>query len=109
MNGETRELKHFSPGDSAFDLSLEGLQGFKSCKVPPERIFDFHGAPTSRLEIYCYTLAGDVVMAQAIASSKMGRDVTRFQLLARPVSINVGKAETTINSGGYREFMMYCK
>ena len=108
-NGETREEKHFSPGSASFDIPLEGLKGFKTCKVLPERMFDFHGSPTSRLEIYCYTTSGDAVMSQAIASSKIGADVTRFQLLARPVSIHTGAEETNINSSGYREFMMYCK
>ena len=109
LNGETREEKHFSPGSASFDIPLEELKGFKTCKVLPERMFDFHGSPTSRLEIYCYTTSGDAVMSQAIASSKTGADVTRFQLLARPVSIHTGAEETNINSSGYREFMMYCK
>jgi hypothetical protein len=109
MNGKTHELKIFKPDSSGFDISLDGLKGFETCKVMPVRNFEHEGQPTSRLEIYCYTHSGEVMMAQSIASPKFGLDFTRFQLLARPVSISTKGGEVKIGCDDYREFMMYCK
>ena len=109
LNGETRQTKYYSPGEVAFDIPLDALRGFKSCRVLPERMFEFQGSMTTRVEILCYTTSGEVVVSQGVVSAKTGPEVTRFQLLSGPVSIALGKAEPTISSSGYREFMLYCK
>lgn len=109
LNGETRETKYYTPGEAPIDIPLEGLTGFRTCRVLPERVFDFQGSPTTRVEVLCFTNTGDVVLNQSVVSLKTGPEVTRFQLLGRPVSISLAKAEPTINSSGYREFMIYCK
>ena len=109
LNGETRETKYYSPSDVAFDIPLEALHGFKGCRVLPERVFEFQGVMTTRVEILCFTSSGDALLTQAVASLKLGPEVTRFQLLSRPVSVTAGEAQPTINSSGYREFMLYCR
>ena len=109
LNSETREEKNYIPGNNIFDIPLQGLKGFKTCKALPEKVYEFYGSPTTRLEMYCFTTAGDAVMHQAVVSLKGSYDVTRFLLLARPVTIKTDADDVEIISSGYREFIMQCK
>jgi hypothetical protein len=109
LDGKTREQRTFQAGARAFEIPLTGLPGFRTCKVLPERLTELYGQAVSRVEVYCYTSSGDAMMTQGAVTPATVGEVTRFQLLARPVAVTVGDNQATVNAGGFREFTLQCK
>lgn len=110
LDGTTREVRTFRPGPSPTEVPLTRLKGFKSCKIPPVKEYEFNGVKATRIDFWCFTAAGDAVSVGSVASSQFGTDVTTFQLLSGPIAFRTSKdGSYNVNTGGYVEISAVCK
>jgi hypothetical protein len=110
LDGRTREVRTFRLGPSSTELPLPRLKGFKSCKIPPVKEYEFNGVKATRIDFWCFTTAGDAVNVGSVSSSQFGTDVTTFQLLSGPVEFRTGKdGSSQVNSSGFVELSAVCK
>ena len=110
LDGKTREVRTFRPGQSATELPLPRLKGFRNCRISPVKQYEVNGVSATRIDFWCFTSSGDAVNIGSVASTQFGTDVTTFQLLAGPVTFTTGKdGNTEVNASGYVELSAVCK
>lgn len=110
LDGKTREIRTFHPGPSPMELPLPQVKGFKGCTVSPVKEYEVQGVKATRIDFLCFTTTGGALALGSVASSRFGTDVTRFQLLAGPVTVRAGSdGNSEVKTGGYVELSAECK
>lgn len=108
LDGASREVKQFRPGNDWLHISVADLPGYAECKVTPVNEYVFEGIEATRVEVYCSTANGQTTQVSSVASRKFGSDITTFQLMAAPVEVRGKPPNISVNATGYKEFTIRC-
>ncbi len=118
LNTVTNEERVYRPKSNDLTIHLPGFKGFPYCRVLTPAYFDMKTplspkpARVSRVEIICFTAAGDAVNLAGTIDTVTGGGVEMFKLIQGPILIGEAaspKQGRSISASGSIEFTVTCQ